>query len=206
MILRTIVGRFFAVNCYIVGSEQTKQGMIIDPGERGNDIISLVRELGLNIKCIVLTHTHADHLGALRQVEAALGGEVLVHEAEAHLTKRVMPNAPSSLQDGDIIELGELHFQVLHTPGHSRGGISLFGEGVVFTGDTLPIDSIPRTDLPGRSEAQLADSIMNKIMALPDDTLVLPGHGWDSTIGEERQTNPIVEMWRAGGYGSQLID
>lgn len=221
MILRYVVGRMFGTNCFIVGCEETQEGMIIDPGERGDEIIELVQELGLKIKYIALTHTHMDHLGALGQVKGALGGEVLVHQAEAEFGRGGMrrmagvftgrsqspPTPPDRLlKDGDTIEVGKLRFQVLHTPGHSLGGISLYGEGVVFTGDALFADSIGRTDFPGCSEAQLADSVMNKLMALPDETIVLPGHMSDSTIGRERRTNPFIREWRARGYGTRPGD
>ncbi len=178
-------------NCYIVGSEVTKEGMIIDPGAEAERIMKTVDDLGLDIKYIALTHRHSDHVGALIKVKEATGAEVAIHEDE------VKPDAASPilnrlLKGGDSIDVGDLHFLVLHTPGHSQGGICLLGEGVVFTGDTLFNFSVGRSDFPGCSHSQLMNSIHTKLMILPDNTIVYPGHGPDSTIGTERRGNPFV--------------
>ncbi len=203
MIIRKLVVGPYASNCYIVGSEKTKEGMIIDPGANAHEIINKVRELGQKIKLIVLTHRHPDHVGAAGQVKEATGAEVAAHTEAA----RYLPQSPSYifepsfqaspypdrlLKEGDSIDIGDLHFAVLHTPGHTPCGISLAGHGVVFTGDTLFNYGIGRYDLVDGDYHQLMDSIHTKLMVLPDDTLVYPGHGPDSTIGTERRANPFL--------------
>lgn len=208
MILKALELGPFAANCYIVGSEKTKEGMIIDPGAEAETIMESVRQLGLTIKLIVATHAHPDHIMALRQAEEATEAPFALHEAEAEggimqamsdMLGMMMPGsfgAPPKperlLKDGDIIEVGELRFTVLHTPGHSPGGISLYGHGVVFSGDTLFNFGIGRTDFPGCSHKKLMDSIHNKLMSLPDETVVLPGHGPQTTIATERKYNPFL--------------
>lgn len=203
MIIKKLVVGPYATNCYIVGSEKTKEGMIIDPGANASGILESVKKSGLKIKLIVLTHRHPDHVGAARQVKEATGAEVVAHAEAA----RYLPQSPSYvfespfqaspypgrfLKEGDSIDIGDLHFTVLHTPGHTPCGISLVGNGVVFTGDTLFNYGIGRYDLVDGDQQQLMDSIHTKIMVLPDDTLVYPGHGPDSTIGTERRANPFL--------------
>jgi len=208
MILKALELGPFASNCYIVGSEKTKEGMIIDPGTEAETIMESVRQLGLSIKLIVATHAHPDHIMALHQVEEATEAPFAMHEAEASggivqamagMLGMLMtgsfgapPKPERLLKDGDIIEVGDLRFAVLHTPGHSPGGISLYGHGVVFSGDTLFNFGIGRTDFPGCSYTELMDSIHNKLMALPDETVVLPGHGPQTTIATERKYNPFL--------------
>lgn len=207
MILKMLEVGPFASNCYIVGSEATKEGMIIDPGAEADTILQNVRQLGLDIKLIVLTHAHMDHIGALRAVKEATGAPIAIHEAEengglmqgmAKMFGMVMtgsfrspPKPDRLLKDGDTLEVGDLSFTVIHTPGHSPGGISLYGHGVVFSGDTLFNFGIGRYDLPGCNYANLVDSL-SKLMSLPDETIVLPGHGPETTIANERQYNPFL--------------
>ncbi|MFC2066637.1 MBL fold metallo-hydrolase [Chloroflexota bacterium] len=203
MILKTLVVGPFASNCYIVGSASTKQGMIIDTGAEPEKILNSIKELGLEIKFIVLTHGHMDHIGALEQVMEATGAEVAVHTDDAGLLQR-QPKSPVDssahqasspyrlLNGGDSVDFGDMNFLVLHTPGHSRGGICLLGQGVVFSGDTLFNYGIGRYDLSGGSYNQLMDSLHTKLMVLPDETIVYPGHGPDTTIGAERRGNPFL--------------
>lgn len=207
MILKALTVGFVASNCYIVGSESTKRGMIIDPGAEAKLILRTVKDLGVAIPLIVATHTHFDHVGALKSVKEETGAELALHEAEREgglgAFSRVLssmtggsfnqlPKPERLLKDGDTIDIDDLHFTVLHTPGHSPGGISLVGHGVVFSGDTLFNFGIGRTDFPGCSHAQLMDSIYNKLMPLSDDTIVYPGHGPQTTIGAERRMNPFL--------------
>lgn len=208
MLLRALELGPFAANCYIVGAEKTREGLIIDPTAEAETIMDNVRQLGLTIKLIVATHAHPDHIMALREVKEETGVPFAMHEAEsagriAPGMTRIMglfmtgslkspPKPDRLLKDDDIIEVGDLSFTVLHTPGHSPGGISLYGHGVVFCGDTLFNFSIGRTDFPGCSHQKLMDSIHNKLMTLPDETIVLPGHGPRTTIGTERQYNPFL--------------
>ena len=202
MILKKLIVGPFASNCYIVGFESDNEGMIIDPGASAKQILSTVKELGLNIRLIVLTHGHMDHIGAVKGVKEATGAEVAIHTDDAKFLRRLslstiynfsFPSTPDRLLgDGDSIDVGDLHFTVLHTPGHSPGGICLLGHGVLFSGDTLFNYGIGRTDFPGASHNQLMNSIYTKLMTLPDDTVVYPGHGSDTTIGTERRTNPFL--------------
>ncbi len=204
MIIRKLELNPFGSNCYIVGSESTKEGMIIDPGMLAEEILKHVDDLGLKIKAIVLTHAHMDHTGALAEVKEATGAEVAMHADEATLLRggNPMMRMPGSskeppapdrlLKEGAVIDIGDLHFRVLHTPGHSPGGICLLGDEIVFTGDTLFQFSIGRTDFPGGSHEGLVQNIKDKLMILPDNTTVCPGHGPDTTIGVERRVNPFL--------------
>ncbi len=208
MIIRGFEIGPFGTNCYIVGSEGTGQGIIIDPAADSDFIMKQVKKLNLDIKIIVATHSHPDHLMALGDVKKATGASFAMHGDEpsgrraAGASRMISimvgspveppPDPDISLKDGDIIELGDLKFTVLHTPGHSPGGICLYGNGVVFVGDTLFNLSVGRSDFPGCSHEVLIDSIQRKLMVMPDDTIVYPGHGPKTTIGDERRHNPFL--------------
>ena len=204
-----ILGRLevgpFASNCYLAGDESSKEGIIIDPGAEADRILKRVEDLGLEVKFIVLTHGHMDHVGALKEIKEATGAEVAIHNDDAISLQTGHPSNPMFglsfqpppppdrlLKDSDSLDIGDLSFLVLHTPGHTPGGICLMGEGIVFSGDTLFNLSIGRTDMPGGSYAQLMNGIHTKLMVLPDSTVVYPGHGPQSTIGNERQQNPFL--------------
>jgi len=205
MILKKLEVGPFASNCYIVGDETNKEGMIIDPGAEANRILKNVNDLGLEITFIMLTHVHMDHIGALKEVKEATDAEFAVHADDAE-SLQMRPSSDMSpffspqppplpdrlLKGGDSIDIGNLHFIVLHTPGHTPGCICLLGEGVVFSGDTLFNFGIGRTDFPGGSYSQIMNSIHTKLMILPDNTVVCPGHGPDTTIGTERRGNPFL--------------
>jgi glyoxylase-like metal-dependent hydrolase (beta-lactamase superfamily II) len=207
MIVKMLVVGPFATNCYVVGSSSSKKGMIIDPGAEAEIILRTVQQMGLSISLIVITHAHIDHVGAIRAVQARTNAQFAIHEAEkgfvfsapmrmltsVGLTPVKSPPQPDRLlKDGDRIDIGDLHFEVLYTPGHSSGGISLSGHGVVFSGDTLFNFGIGRTDFPGCSHERLMKSIREKLMVLPDETIVYPGHGPATTIGDERRGNPFL--------------
>jgi hydroxyacylglutathione hydrolase len=194
----------FATNCYIVGDRRGGQGMIVDPGDEADRILAVVKKLGLDIKHIVLTHGHIDHIGALSEVKEATGADVVVHTDDLATLKdrllsvilgipyRTPPAIDRLLKDGDSVVVGGLAFAVIHTPGHTPGGICLLGEGVVFTGDTLFQYGIGRGDLPGGSYEKLVDSIRSRLMVLDDDVVVYPGHGPETTVGAERRGNPFL--------------
>ncbi len=204
MILKKLELGMFVANCYVVGDESSKEGMIIDPGAEANGILSSVEELELDIKFIVLTHGHMDHVGALAEVKEATGAELAIHASDALFLQgnplkqafspspQALPSPDVLLKEGDTIDIGKLHVQVLHTPGHTPGGICLLEEGIVFTGDTLFNFGIGRADFPGASYDEELDSIRTKLLTLPDDTAVCPGHGPDTTIGTEREWNSFL--------------
>ena len=196
----------FGTNCYIVGDESKKEGMIIDPGSEANRILKRVEDLELEIKLILLTHGHPDHISALKEVKEATDADIAIHADDASFLQggrafggpsfgfspQASPPPDRLLKGGDSIDIGNLHFLVIHTPGHTPGGICLLGEGVVFTGDTLFNFGIGRYDMPGGNGHQLMNNIYTKLMVLPDNTVVYPGHGPETTIGTERRGNPFL--------------
>ena len=205
MIIKRLVVGSLSANCYIVGSEATREGLVIDPGGNAQDIFQAVSDSRLNIKIIVLTHGHSDHIAALYDIQNRTGAEVVIHTADAQFLhgresystmfgiSYKTPGPPDRLlQEDDIIDIGSLHFSVLSTPGHTPGSICLLTENKVFTGDTLLHRSIGTTMMPGSSRRQLIDSIHRRLMELPDSTTVYPGHGRETTIGAERQNNPYL--------------
>ena len=206
----------FASNCYIVASEKTKEGMLVDAGDDPDRIMKRLQAHGVKLLFIVLTHGHLDHVGAVRKIREATGAKLAAHADErlAGASERLMvssqfgvkldvpPPPDMLLHGGDNIKVGDLTFKVLHTPGHSPGGICLAGHGVVFTGDTLFNYGIGRSDFPGGNLHQLMDSIHTKLLTLPDDTVAYPGHGPETTIGEERQGNPFL---RPGAHEGGLM-
>ena len=194
-----------ATNCYIISSQSGREGMIIDPGDDARQILSRVKGLKLDIKLIILTHGHMDHVGALKEVKEATGAQIAACADDAgtpgdgslSVLLGIYPPSPPLpdrlLKDGDKIDIGdELHFIVRHTPGHAPGSICFLGEGVVFSGDTLFNYGIGRADLPGGNYNQLIASIRTKLMVLADETIVYPGHGPQTTIGAERRGNPFL--------------
>lgn len=204
MIIKRLVAGAFESNCYIVGSEATKEGLIIDAGADARQIMREVKKSGLTIKLIVITHAHIDHIGVLKEIKQSTGAPVAIHSADAPRLQhpreekplgfpfQVPPPADRLLAGGDSIDVGDIHLLVLHTPGHSPGSICLLGSGVVFTGDTLFNYGIGRSDFPGGSYSQLLTSIHTKLMILPDATVAYPGHGPETTIGAERRGNPFL--------------
>jgi hydroxyacylglutathione hydrolase len=204
ILIRLVVGPL-QVNCFILADEKTKEAVVIDPGDDAQDILKIIKDKGLNVKYIVITHGHFDHVGANKAVKDATGAELLIHEGDAPvmasasqhsqafgMTTTASPRADRYVKHGDIITAGEVSLKILHTPGHSPGGISLLDQGMVFTGDALFAGSIGRTDLPGGDLMTLIRSIKTNLMTLPDDTKVFCGHGPATSIGEERRENPFL--------------
>lgn len=204
MLLRKIIVGTYASNCYIVADEVKSRGMIIDPGAEPYNILTVVEKLNVIIDIIVLTHRHPDHVGACVKVQEATGAIVAAHQSCAqylpHSSSYVYPpgydGAPGIdriLEDGNVITVGSLSFVVLHTPGHTPCGISLYGEGHVFTGDTLFNYGIGRSDLIDSSYNDLIQGIKTKLLTLPPETVVHPGHGPDTTIATEIRANPFLK-------------
>jgi glyoxylase-like metal-dependent hydrolase (beta-lactamase superfamily II) len=205
MIVEKIVVGPLASNCYIVADDVAPEGIIIDPGDEAGFILERVNELGIDIKYILLTHAHLDHIAATARVKEATGASLAVHAEEAAglndktlglLMGVTLPEVPGPdwlLRGWESIEFGGLSFTVLHTPGHSLGGVCLLGEGVLFSGDTLFNSGIGRSDMPGGDPEILLQSIHTRLLILPDETVVYPGHGPQTTIGDERRSNPFLQ-------------
>jgi hydroxyacylglutathione hydrolase len=205
LLIKTLAVGPLQTNCYIVGDEETKEGLIVDPAAEPGRILAEVRRLGWRIVYIVDTHGHLDHILANDEVRRATGAPLLIGAADAPYLEHPDPIflkwlgvsarfAPPDrlLKGGENLPLGTLSFRVLNTPGHTPGGISLHGEGVVFTGDALFNQGVGRTDLPGGNWRQLQESIQTELFALPEDTAVYPGHGPATKIGLEKTGNPFL--------------
>lgn len=194
MILKRIkvnAGAIMGINCYVVQDEKTKEAMIIDPGNTPQTLIDLLDAMEVKVKYIVLTHCHGDHINGVKKIKEKYGGKILIHTKDAEGLKNVninlsthiglepiIINEDARLNDEDLIHIGDLEFKVLHTPGHTQGSISLYckEEGLLFSGDTLFRGSWGRTDLPTSSFESIIESITNKLMNLPENTIVYPGH------------------------------
>lgn len=215
LMVRGVVVGVFQENCWVVGSRRTREAVIVDPGDEPEEILALARDMGLEVKLIINSHAHIDHIMAVRPVQEATGAKFLLHPDDLEIA-RAMPQMAARwlgyepppppepdvlLADGDVVEVEGLRLQVIHTPGHTPGSVSFYGEGMLFSGDTLFRGSIGRTDLPGGSYPQIMASIIDKLLVLPDETVVLPGHMQQTSIGFERQVNPFIrdELTRRGG-------
>ena len=201
--VKKIVVGLLEANCYIFADMDAKIAAIIDPGGDGDNIKSEVEKLGVKIKCVINTHGHGDHIFSNKEFNAP----ICIHKLDAEFLKNPQlnlsslfgfaiksPPAGRLLEEGDIIEIGSLRLKVIHTPGHTPGSISLLGDQIVFTGDTLFKESIGRTDFSYGSGEELIKSIKYKLLTLGDNTLVFPGHGPSTTIGEEKKRNPFINI------------
>jgi len=208
MIHEIIPVGMLACNCSIVGDEATGEAVVIDPGDEADRVLEVLAKHNLRPKYIVATHAHIDHVGGLEQLKRATGAAVLMHAGDLPLYENVavqaewlglippdVVNVDQFLKEGDALRFGAYVLEVLHTPGHSPGSLSLHlasPQPKIFSGDTLFQQSIGRTDLWGGSYEQILDSIHNRLLICPDETPVFPGHGPSTTIGDERETNPFL--------------
>ncbi|MBU4304169.1 MAG: MBL fold metallo-hydrolase [Candidatus Omnitrophica bacterium] len=202
IIVRTIIGGVLQTNCYILGDPQSGDAVVIDPGAEGEKIKTAVKKENLKINAVLLTHGHFDHIGALSAFSSLpvfmhKNDEMMVRNDKECLSfagadKKNVMLCLQFLADSDLISVGELKLKAIHTPGHTPGGMCFLVRDILFSGDTLFNCGVGRTDLPGGSLAQLMGSIRDKLMCLPDDTVVFPGHGQPTTIGEEKEGTAFV--------------
>lgn len=197
----------FQCNCSIVGDEASREAIVIDPGDEIASILALLKKHRLTVKQIVVTHAHIDHVGGAMKLKQATGAPILLNENDSALLAMLdvqaswlgmkSPGAVSidqNVTEGDVVKAGSLHGEVMHTPGHTEGSICvLFApQNLLIAGDTLFAGSIGRTDLPGGDYKKIIDSLHGKLLSLPDQTIVVPGHGSLTTIGQERESNPFL--------------
>lgn len=209
MIIKNVVVGPLQVNCFIVGDELSKESIIIDPGDEPDMIMDIIKKNSLKVKYILCTHGHFDHVGAVSDIKKETGAEILIHEDELIIYNAArdmaafwgydidpLPKPDKFVKNGDTVTIGKLSFSVLHTPGHSPGGICLYGNGILITGDTLFEGSVGRTDFYGGDMEKLKASF-KRLMSLPNETRVLPGHGGETTIGREKMENMFSdELYR----------
>lgn len=186
MLKKLVVG-IYQANCYVLGCKKTKEGVVIDPGDEVPRIVNEISRSQLKIRYILITHGHFDHSGGARELKGITKAPVLIHKLDAQ-DLNFKPDA--YLFEGQKIQVGTYILTIIHTPGHSPGGVSIHAPGVVFTGDTLFAGSIGRTDFTGGNHRQLIEGVIKKIFPLGDELRVYPGHGPNTTIGKERLTNP----------------
>jgi len=195
-------------NCSVIGDETTREAMVIDPGDDIEDVAAIISKHNLRVKQIVITHAHIDHVGGAMKLRALTGAPILLNQNDYALLKMIDVQATwvgmespgevkidAELAHGENLSAGELSASVLHTPGHSEGSVCLYfpAEKLLIAGDTLFAGSIGRTDLPGGSFEKIMRSLHQRVLALPDDTVVIPGHGPKTTIGDEREGNPYLK-------------
>jgi glyoxylase-like metal-dependent hydrolase (beta-lactamase superfamily II) len=207
MIIKKLAVGPIMANCFIVGCNETREAAVIDPGDEADRILLTLAQAKLTVKQIVNTHGHFDHVGANKRLKAATAAPILIHALDAPMLSMLSrsaaawgmsaedsPSPDRTIDEGDVIQFGTLRLQVIHTPGHTPGGISLIADGCVFVGDTLFAGSVGRTDFPGGDFGTLKSSIQKKLFTLGDELKVFTGHGPETTIGEEKRHNPFVGL------------
>jgi glyoxylase-like metal-dependent hydrolase (beta-lactamase superfamily II) len=191
VIVKSFAVGWLSTNCYVVGCEETREAAVIDPGMDNTpeveQILDYIKSNSLHVKYIINTHGHSDHVTGNANIKQATDAPILIHENNQENVQ-----ADKKLRDGDVIHVGTLKLVVLHTPGHTKDGIALLTDKAVFTGDTLFAGSVGRTDFAGGSHDELMMSIKTKLLPLPDNLTVYPGHGAFSTIGDEKRYNPFL--------------
>ncbi len=201
----TIIVGPLETNCYLVSCPETMECAIIDPGAEPEAIFRLIAEKSLKPKVILNTHGHIDHIGANKDIKEKFDIPLYIHSDDSSMLKSVLqfemgiflgakesPPADHFFEDGEEIDIGKSSLKVIHTPGHSPGSVSFLGDGFLLSGDTLFNGGVGRTDLPGGSWQELVDSIKNKILTMPEEMIVLPGHGPHTSVGQEKRSNPFI--------------
>lgn len=204
MIIKELPVGPIQANCFIAGCEETHEAVVIDPGDEADRILLLLADLKMKVKYILNTHCHFDHVGGNKRMKEVTGADILIHSQDAPMLTRMggtasgfglqieeSPPADRELAEGDTVSFGNIEMKVIHTPGHTPGGVSFYAGNAVFVGDTLFAGSIGRTDFPGGNYDTLIASVREKLFVLGDDVIVYCGHGPQTTIGREKRFNPF---------------
>jgi glyoxylase-like metal-dependent hydrolase (beta-lactamase superfamily II) len=211
IMVRGIVVGVFQENCWVVGNRRTREGICIDPGDEPDEVLALARDLGVEIKFVANSRAHLDHVMGVRGIVDRTGAKFLLHQSDLDILRHGWkgaagrfgidvsqgpPDPDAFVVDSDVVEVAGLQLKTITTPGHTPGSVSYYTDGMLFSGDTLFRGSIGRTDLPGGSFEQEMESICDRLLQLPDETIVLPGHMDETTIAFEKKYNPFILEWR----------
>ena len=207
LVIKSLTVGPIMANCFILGCETSYEAVVIDPGDETDKILLSLAESKLKVKYILNTHGHFDHIGGNNKMKQATGAGILIHRLDVPMLEHLSASAAAwgfkaddspvpdrTIDDGDVVSFGEIELNVIYTPGHSPGGVSFHFNGYVFVGDTLFAGSVGRTDFPGGNFDTLKESIQTKLFVLGDDVRVFPGHGPETTIGNEKKFNPFVRI------------